>query len=124
MRFFGKLFKSAKPKEQQLEDLYDITITEDMVTVVTPSKRVEQIRWKDINEIWFYNTDKGPVEPDVWLVLVGGSNLCFLPQGNKEADEVYYTVLKYENFNYENAVASMACCDNEQFLLWKRADSL
>ena len=124
MGFLDKLFKFNRSEVRQPEDLYDIIVTEDMITVVAPSNETGQIRWTDINEIWFYNTDKGPIEPDVWLVLIGESGKCALPQGNKIADEVYYTVSKYENFNYKNAIASATCTDNVQFLLWKRDDKL
>lgn len=124
MGFLDKLFKFNRSEVRQPEDLYDIIVTEDMITVVAPSNETGQIRWTDINEIWFYNTDKGPIEPDVWLVLIGESGKCALPQGNKIADEVYYTVSKYENFSYKNAIASATCTDNVQFLLWKRSDKL
>lgn len=123
MKFFDKLFKSDKSKIQQPEDLYNITITEDMVMVETPSGEIEQMRWGDIDEIWFYNTDKGPFEPDIWLVLIGRSNQCTMPHGNKEVDRVYDIVSKYPNFNYGNVIASMGgTTDNRKFLLWKKVD--
>ena len=118
MGFFSKLFgkKSAKNPEED----FVVTITDDFVRVEHPNRRTEEIFWKEINEIRFINTDGGPFTIDVWLALIGENSGCLIPQGTKGCEQVYDIVSKYEGFDFENALKSMSCTDNEQFLLWKR----
>jgi hypothetical protein len=115
MNLFKRLFKN---KDLQPEDQYIVTITEDTVSVYHQKWSNETIRWKDIHTVMLINTDEGPWLPDVWLTLIGNDNKCMIPQGAKGFEKVYDTVSKYEGFNFENAIKSMSCTTNAEFLLW------
>ena len=118
MKLLDLLFKKEKPK--QLEDDFKVTITDILIKVEYPNKNSEQVLWTNIQAIKLLNTDEGPWLPDVWLVLIGQNDGCMIPQGAKGFDEIYDIVSKYENFNFENAIKSMSCTDNAEFLLWTK----
>lgn len=118
MGIFDRLFK--KNPARQPEDYFTVTLTENYVKVEHPERKEERINWADIEEVRLINTDQGPWLPDVWLALIGEDTGCLLPQGAKGFDEVYDRVSQYEGFNFENALKSMRCTDNEQFVLWRK----
>jgi hypothetical protein len=118
MGFLSNLFKKSKPKNP--EDDFKVTITKDLIRIEHPQRKTEQINWQNIEEIKLINTDEGPWLPDVWLALLGQNEGCLLPQGAKGYEEVYEIVSKYENFNFENVIKSMACTDNAEFELWTK----
>jgi hypothetical protein len=118
MNLFDKIFGKSNPKNP--EDDYLVTIAEEFIKVEHPRRKKEQILWKDINEIRLINTDEGPFLPDVWLALIGDNSRCLIPHGAKGYDTVYDIVSKYENFNFENVIKSMACANKDQFLLWTK----
>jgi hypothetical protein len=100
------------------EEAYTVTITETYIRVEHPENKPEQVMWENITEIKMINTDEGPWLPDVWLALSGNEGACLIPQGAKGYDEVYDIVSKYQGFNFENVINSMACSDNAEFPLW------
>ena len=76
----------------QPEDQYIVTITEQGVTVEEPSGKLEQVLWKDIIQIRMVNTDAGPFEPDIWMVIIGlDATGVMIPHGNKNFEAVYDT---------------------------------
>tara|TARA_B100000795_G_scaffold62226_1_gene41780 strand:+ start:256 stop:606 length:351 start_codon:yes stop_codon:yes gene_type:complete len=105
-------------KKQYPEDLFKITITENLVKIEHPTRKTEQINWDDIEEIKLINTDTGPVEPDVWLALLGKDSGCLIPHGSNGYEDIYNTVSQYDKFNFENVIESMTCVENKEFLLW------
>jgi hypothetical protein len=102
------------------EDDFVITITDEYVKVEHPTRKTEQVLWKNINIIKFINTDQGPFQPDVWLALLGDDDGCLIPQGAKGFDTVYEKVSKYDGFDFENTIKSMTCSENKEFLVWTR----
>ena len=117
-KFFFK--KEETHKNIQPEDLYVTTINEKSVSVYHPQKGIISIEWDKINEIVLLNTDDGPLQPDVWLVLKGENDYCLIPQGCDGFEKVYDIVSKYDGFNFENVINSMSYYENKQFLLWRR----
>ena len=62
------LFKRSKT---QPEDIYEVTITDELVKVEHIKRPTESVLWQDIRTILMVNTDEGPGRPDVWLTLAG-----------------------------------------------------
>ena len=122
MGFWNKIFGDSKKNEnkKQIEDDYQVELTEKSVIVTHPSRPTEQIDWNDIEEIRIVTTDEGPFRPDVWLLLMGNEKGCSIPQGSKGWDKVYDVVSKYEKFNFKNVIKSASCTDNQIFELWKK----
>lgn len=115
MNLLNRLFSAKTPRP---EDKYIVTVTEEMVSVFHPKWPTGSVKWKDIHTILFVNTDEGPWLPDVWLTLISDDSKCLIPQGANGFDDVYDLVSKYEGFNFDNTIKSMACTSNAEFLLW------
>ncbi|HSY77454.1 MAG TPA: hypothetical protein VK890_11385 [Bacteroidia bacterium] len=116
MGFLQKIF--GKRKARNPEDDFIVTITDELVKIEHPERKTETVYWKDLKAVKLINTDVGPFLPDVWLMLIGNTSGCLIPQGAKGCEEVYNIVSKYENFNFENVIESMKCTGNQEFLLW------
>ena len=97
-----------------------MTITDKFIRVEHPRRKTEQVLWENIQQIKLINTDQGPWSPDVWLALLGNEDGCLIPQGAKGYNEVYDIVSKYEGFNFDNVIKSMACACNNEFDLWTK----
>ncbi len=122
MGFFKHFFnkKIIVDTPQQPEDLYKVELTGTVIKVTHPKRADEEIRWEEIEEVRFVNTDEGPFLPDVWMILSGNSKSCSIPQGSKGWDAVYDIVSKYQGFNFENAMKSATCAENQVFEIWKK----
>lgn len=122
MRFWKKIFGDNKKNEnkKQIEDYYQVELTEKTIIVTHPIRPTEQIDWNDIEEIKLANTDEGPFLTDVWLLLMGNGKRCSIPQGSEGWDKVYNIVSKYDEFNFENVIKSASCTGNQIFKLWKK----
>ena len=118
MNLFNKLFQRKEFKSP--EDYFAVTITDVFIKVEHPNRKTEMVLWGNIREIKMINTDKGPLEPDVFLLLIGTDDGCLIPQGAKGFEEVFDIVSKYEGFDFENFIKSMACADNAEFHLWSK----
>ena len=114
MGLFNKLFS----KKTQPEDLYLVTITAKQVKVEHSERKTEILFWDDLHTILLVNTNSGPLQPDVWLTLIGDNGGCMIPQGTNGYDKVYNIVSQRDGFNFENVILSMSCTDDKEFLLW------
>lgn len=122
MGFWIKIFGDnvENKNKKQIEDYYQVELTEKSIIVTHPSRPTEQIDWNEIEEIKLANTDEGPLLPDVWLILMGHGKRCSIPQGSEGWGKVYNIVSKYEKFNFENVVKSGNCTGNQIFQLWTK----
>ena len=139
MKFFTKLFgkkvsnnlkddfanndETNVSQSNKWEDDFLITITDDLVRVEHPTRKTEEIFWKDIKEISYLNTDAGPFAPDLWLILTGDNNGCLIPHGTEGCEKVYDIVSKYNGFDFENVIEAMSSSENKQFLLWRKEEN-
>ena len=117
MGLFSRIFNRRK---NQPEEEFKVTITKESIIVEHPKRSTEKVEWNNIKKIMLINTDSGPWLPDVWLALIGDHDGCLIPQGAEGYDEVYEVVSKYEGFNFENVIKSMACTTNAEFKLWNK----
>jgi hypothetical protein len=120
MGLLDKFFKKEPTKSPEEE--YTVTITDEYIQVMHPRVQTGKVLWKNINSIKLVNTDEGPWNPDIWLILFGDNENegCVIPHGAKGFDEIYEVISKYDNFNFENFEKSMTTSENAVFDLWKR----
>lgn len=120
MEFWKNIFGKKEYSKNQIEDYYEVNLTEKSIIVNYPNRIAEQIDWSDIEEIKLVNTDEGPWLPDVWMILTGKCGGCSIPQGCEGFEQVYNIVSKYKGFNFESVINSASCTDNSFFELWKK----
>lgn len=106
--------------DQNILNEFNLTITPESVTISHPRRKTETIRWDEIYEIRMINTSAGPMEPDIWLALIGKQSGCVIPHGINGYDDVYHIVSKFPDFDFENVIKSMSSNKDEQFQLWTR----
>ena len=102
------------------ESDFRATITDDFISVEQEGAGTNEIRWADITGIDMVTTDKGPFEPDVWLVLKTDTLSCRIPQGAPDYDQVYDIVSAYPGFLLDNVIQAMMSTDNATFELWRK----
>jgi len=117
---FCAFYVKNKKSNMQPEDYYEVTITDDAITVEHPKRKTETAYWDDLNAIKLINTDEGPWLPDIWLALIGTKSGCTIPHGSKGFEDAYNIISKYEGFNLELFIESMSCTNNAEFLLWEK----
>ncbi len=106
----------------RFEEQFRVVVTDSGITCEHPSRGSQQIGWDEIEEIDIVTTDQGPWLPDVWLVLLGNTNRCLVPQIAVGYDALYERVSKLEGFDYDAVIAAMATTENAKFICWKRKD--
>jgi hypothetical protein len=102
------------------ESDFHANITDDYISVEQEGAGREEVRWADIIAIDMVTTDKGPFEPDVWLVLRTDSLSCRLPQGAPDYDAVYDRVSAFPGFSFDNVIQAMMSTGNATFELWRK----
>jgi hypothetical protein len=120
MTFLSKIRNLLVKPKHQPEDDYKVIITDEFVKVEHPKWEFGSVQWHDLHTVLLINTDQGPSQPDVWLTLIDVHGKCMVPLGAKGYEQVYEIVSKYEGFDFENAVKSMSCTDNAEFVLWTK----
>ncbi|HVU53581.1 MAG TPA: hypothetical protein VHD83_00935 [Puia sp.] len=113
---FWDIFKKKEPHNP--EEDYKIAITESAVSVVLPDGKTMEIEWDKIQVIALSNTDQGPWQPDIWLIMAGEGQGVIFPHGAKGFDEVIERVSKFEGFDHHAIGLSMCCAENAEFILW------
>jgi hypothetical protein len=113
---FWDIFKAREPHNP--EDDFHVTITELSVKVVLPKGKIMEIEWDKIQVIGLSNTDRGPWQPDIWLIMAGNGQSCVIPHGARGFDEVIERVSKFEGFDNHAVGLSMCCTENAEFILW------
>ena len=119
MGLFSRLFEKTKV---QPERKLVVTVTEEIIKVEYPNKPSESILWSEINTIILINTNEGPFQSDIWLILKGINNSCTIPHDSDGFEQIYDIVSKYDGFNLNNFIKSMSCTDNAEFLLWVKPE--
>jgi hypothetical protein len=119
MGFFSKLFKSGPPP---IPEPQKVIVDNEGVQLHYRSAKTQSIKWADVQTVSIVTTNKGPVEPDVWLTLAGETAKCMIPLGGEGYDEVYYIVSKYEGFDFEQAIMAATWTDNREFVFWREIE--
>ncbi|HMQ61467.1 MAG TPA: hypothetical protein PKE06_12415 [Flavilitoribacter sp.] len=110
----------GKADKRNPEELFQVTITDDFVTVEHPKAKTKTVKWTDIEEVRVINTDDDPDFTEVWIELVGKNDRCSIPQGAEGYNEVFEVVSGYDGFDAMNYIKVMGSADNEERVLWRR----
>ena len=67
-----------------------VVITKDAIIRTRPDGVQETVTWSDLTEVGILTTDEGPLQEDVFWILLGsgGSTGCCVPQSSEGADKL------------------------------------
>ncbi|WP_373033473.1 hypothetical protein [Sulfurovum sp.] len=114
MGFFS-LFKRHK--------LHDVVTYDDIaVTRTRPDGIIETILWEDLHEVGILTTDEGPLQEDVFYLLLSkdGSNGCVIPQLSEGSDKLLERLQMLPEFDNETLIKAMGSTENARFVCWQR----
>ena len=123
MRFFDWLFRRRVSSNAYPEASCVVEFDSLEVRCSCPNGNVERVSWQELKGVILRNTNAGPVEPDVFWILVGNEGGCVIPQGAVGEAQLLQQLQKLPGFSNEAVIASAACTDTRDFLCWERVDS-
>jgi hypothetical protein len=117
----GKHQAFARPSPEQ-PGMASVVCDDRGVRLTRAGGRVEEIAWDAIDAILIRTTSDGPFADDVFLCLLAADmkSGCVIPQTADGYDGVYDAVSKFEGFDFEKVIESMASTSDATFLLWRR----
>jgi len=99
-----------------------VSLTDEAVTRVRPDGIEETIRWDALCEVGILTTDDGPMQEDVFFLLIAsdGKSGCVVPQGAEGCDRLLERLQKLPGFDNEAVIKAMGSTSNAKFMCWKR----
>jgi hypothetical protein len=82
----------------------------------------ERITWSDLAEVGILTTDQGPLQEDVFWVLLGrdGKSGCAIPQSSEGADRLLEFFQRLPDFQHDVVIKAMGSTNNAKFTCWQR----
>lgn len=82
----------------------------------------ETISWKDLDKVVILTTDEGPLQEDVFLLLISKDEKsgCAVPQFSNGFDALLGRLQQLPGFDNEMVIKAMGSTSNARFLCWKR----
>lgn len=84
---------------------------------------LEEQSWESLQSVVVVTTDEGPLGDDVIVLLVGPDGKgCAVPQGTPGDSALLRRLQQLPEFDNEQFIRAMSCCEPMQFLCWQRKD--
>ncbi|UCG61346.1 MAG: hypothetical protein JSV52_13655 [Candidatus Zixiibacteriota bacterium] len=112
--------RRKEDSSSQPERSYIVSWDERAVRCQNPDGTVAEVEWCDLYFVLLRNTDQGPVEPDVFWILVGKKSGCVVPQGATGEAKLLERLQQLPGFDNDAVISSSMCMGNQEFLCWKR----
>jgi len=93
---------------------------ESRVLLTRSNGKVEEVAWDDLQAVIIETTDQGPGVCDVFIILVGKSSGCVIPQDLEKTSELLTRLQLLPDFDNRRLIDSMGSSENERFLCWER----
>ncbi len=99
-----------------------VSFTDEIVSRVRPDGVEERIRWDELHEVGILTTDEGPMQEDVFFLLIAGDGKsgCVVPQGAEGCKRLLERLQKLPGFDNEAVIKAMGSTSNAKFVCWKR----
>ena len=112
------LFKRNKSKNIVVDM---VVFNEEAISRTRPDSVIESIKWKDLHEVGIVTTDEGPMEEDVFLILLNkdATDGCSIPQFSTGFQELLIRLQELPGFDNQAVIDAMGCTSNNRFVLWK-----
>ena len=100
-----------------------VSFTDEVVCRIRPDGVEERIRWDELHEVGILTTDEGPIQEDVFFLLIAsdGKSGCVVPQGAEGCGHLLKRLQKLPGFDNEAVIRAMGSTSNGKFLCWKRS---
>ncbi|PTY02998.1 hypothetical protein DB347_22650 [Opitutaceae bacterium EW11] len=88
-----------------------------------PDGTSDSIAWGDIAEVGVLTTDEGPIQEDVFFMLLDREHKrgCAIPQGAAGTDVLLTRLQALPGFDNAKLIEAMGCTSNNRFVCWRRA---
>ena len=114
--------RGGKGERTWPESRFNVSISDQGVSVVRPDGKVETVDWADLRSVHIENTDSGPFAPDVFWVLAGTESGCVIPQGATGEGPLLERLQELPGFDNEQVITAAMSMENAQFICWKHDD--
>jgi hypothetical protein len=119
---------STTPKPQtggrlEPESRFVVSFGDQRIVCRRPNDTEESVTWDDLNAVIIETNDTGPLDTDVWWILVGqgAKSGCLIPGGATGEKELLERLQKLPGFDNAKLIDAMGCTDNKRFVCWQRA---
>src|SRR5262245_41344273 len=102
------------------ESLFLVEVTEAGVTCTRPDRKVESVRWDDLQRVEILNTEDGPSRPDVFWVLHGTDTGCVIPQGATGEQALLHRLQDLPGFDNGVVIQAMTQTRAGRVQCWSR----
>jgi hypothetical protein len=118
MNFLRSLFgRTPSP-----EPFGRVQIDDAKIVYHRPDKKEEEIKWRDLIEVGIVTTDEGPLQEDVYFMMLGPSldRGCSIPQGAVGTDVLVSKLQGLPDFDNSELIKAMGCTSNNSFTCWRK----
>ena len=101
-----------------------IELDEVRIVFLCGAKR-EELRWDDLIEVGIVTTDEGPIQEDVYFMLLGPSKDqgLAIPQGADGNEVLLQKLQTLPGFDHAAVIKAMGCTSNKRFTCWKKGNA-
>jgi predicted metal-dependent HD superfamily phosphohydrolase len=82
--------------------------------------RIDKIMWSELIEADIVTTDEGPFVEDVFLVLIGESGECIVPQSSPAFAQILKKLEQLADYQPDAVIYAMLSTQNARFVVWQR----
>jgi len=99
-----------------------VTFDDNAIVHLRANGSKNSIGWNDLAEVGILTTDEGPMQEDVFLLLLDSTlkTGCVVPQGAEGFDKLLHRLQNLHGFDNETAIQAMQSTANAKFLCWRR----
>jgi hypothetical protein len=113
-------FRQSRERGLFPEKKYIVEFDEKIIRCKKPDGSTEQVTWDEFHKLEIHTNSLGPFVDDVYFVLHGANNGCYIPQGGTNVSELLEKLYKLPNFNSENFGKAMSFTDDNIFIIWEK----
>lgn len=97
-----------------------VTVDDDGVRRSADGGHEESVRWDELVEVRIVTTAGGPIEEDLFWLLVGSDGTGVAVPGSLATDDLLDRLQALPGFDNEQMILAMGSIDEAQFVCWQR----
>lgn len=98
---------------------------DDLRVVFRCGGRIDEIAWGDLIEVGILTTDEGPIQEDVFFMLLGPTKEkgCSIPQGADGSQKLLERLGCLPDFDQGAVIRAMGSTSNNRFVCWQKKEA-